>query len=125
MKILRPSLGPAARERFIAEARAAAAIDHPNIVSIYEVDRDGPLAFMAMQRLPGQTLERRMEQVTFLPEIQVRTFTRQIADGLAAAHKKNLIHRDIKPANIWIDADRNQLKIWISVWLGLPIAIRS
>ena len=111
LKILRPSLGDAARERFVAEARATAAIEHPNVVTIYEVGTEGPLAFIAMQWLAGETLEEKLESSETLPVEKVQQLAIQIAEGLAAAHQQNLIHRDIKPANIWIPQDNSGAKI--------------
>ena len=111
LKILRPSLGEAARERFVAEARATAAIEHPNVVTIYEVGPEGPLSYIAMQWLPGQTLEEKLCESEVLPLDEVRQLAIQIAKGLAAAHEQGLIHRDIKPANIWIPADCSGAKI--------------
>ena len=111
LKILRPSLGEAARERFVAEARATAAIEHPNVVTIYEVGPEGPLSYIAMQWLPGQTLEEKLCESEVLPIDEVRQLAIQIAKGLAAAHEQGLIHRDIKPANIWIPADGSGAKI--------------
>ena len=111
LKILRPSLGEAARERFVAEARATAAIEHPNVVTIYEVGPEGPLSYIAMQWLPGQTLEEKLCESEVLPLDEVRQLAIQIAKGLAAAHEQGLIHRDIKPANIWIPADGSGAKI--------------
>ena len=111
LKILRPSLGRAARERFLQEARAAAAIDHDNVVTIYNVGSEGPLAYLAMQWLEGETLEARLNRDGRLSPEEVIEFGSQIADGLAAAHAKKRIHRDIKPANILIEAGRNRAKI--------------
>lgn len=108
LKILRPSLGQAARERFMAEARAAAGIDHPNVITIYQVGDEESLAYMAMQWLPGETLEERLKRVTFLAEEEVNQIGAEIASGLQAAHERNLIHRDIKPANIWLREETGQ-----------------
>ncbi len=108
LKVLLPSLGEDARKRFLAEARAAAAIDHENVITIYQVATEGELAFMAQQWLPGETLETRLASNPQLDVDQIRDIARQVADGLAAAHAKNLIHRDIKPANIWIESERNR-----------------
>ena len=102
LKVLRPSLGDAARERFTNEARAAAAIVHPNVITIYQVGEANELAFIAMELSDGQTLESRLNEVSFLPEVDLKRTAKQIAEGLAAAHGHGLIHRDIKPANIWI-----------------------
>ncbi|MEM7457522.1 MAG: serine/threonine-protein kinase, partial [Planctomycetota bacterium] len=103
LKILRPSLGDAAKQRFLVEARAAAAITHPNVVAIHHVGTEDDLAYIVMQWIPGRTLEQWLSEVTFIPEVELRRVAVQIASGLKAAHAKNLIHRDIKPANIWID----------------------
>ena len=107
LKVLRPSLGSAARTRFIAEAKSAAAVDHANVITIYQVGEEDQLAFMAMQLLPGETLESRLKRDVFLPEATVRAIAAQIAEGLSAAHAKDLIHRDIKPANVWLDENNN------------------
>ena len=123
LKVLRPSLGPDARERFMAEARATAALDHENIITIYQVGVADQLAYIAMQWLPGQTLEsillREPEQentgvgntANAITVEQALSIGRQIARGLAAAHAKGLMHRDIKPANIWIDQSGDRLKL--------------
>ena len=105
LKVLRPSLGSAAKDRFMAEARSAAAIDHPGVVTIYQVGEDSALAYMAMELSDGQTLDQRLHEVSFLPEPEIKRITKQIAQGLAAAHRHGLIHRDIKPANIWLKAN--------------------
>ena len=111
LKILRPSLGDAARERFMNEARAAAAISHPNVITIYQVGEEEQLAFIAMELTDGQTLEARLNDVAFIPEDEVRNTATQVAQGLAAAHRSGLIHRDIKPANIWLKAEDGQAVI--------------
>ena len=110
LKVLRPSLGDAARQRFIAEARATANLDHANVVTIFHVGDAGSLAFIVMQWQPGETLEQRLQHESILTTEVVRQFGKQIADGLAAAHQKGLVHRDIKPANLWI-TESNQVKI--------------
>ena len=112
LKVLRPSLGDIARDRFIAEARLAASIDHDNVVTIYQIGQEGRLAFIAMQWLPGETLESKLNRESgLLDEVTVREFVSQIASGLSAAHQRQLIHRDIKPANIWICDETSRIKI--------------
>ena len=111
LKVLRPSLGAAAKDRFMVEARSAAAIDHPGVVTIYQVGEDSTLAYMAMELSDGQTLEQRLHEVSFLPEPEIKRISKQIAQGLAAAHRHGLIHRDIKPANIWLKANTGQALI--------------
>jgi anti-sigma factor RsiW len=111
LKVLRPSLGAMARQRFIAEAQSAASIEHANVVTIYQVGESDRLAFMAMQWIPGQTLEQQLAAGKQFEESQVRTIASQIASGLQAAHKRQIIHRDIKPANIWITETDQSVKI--------------
>ena len=111
LKILRPSLGVAAQERFLQEARAAAAIEHDNVVTIFDVGQEGPLAYLAMPWIPGETLEERLRREVRLPASEVGRLAAQIASGLAAAHEKHLVHRDIKPANIWLETARDRVTI--------------
>ena len=111
LKVLRPSLGAMARQRFITEAQSAASIDHPNVVTIYQVGESKRLAFMAMQWIPGQTLEQQLAAGKQFEQSEVRTIASQISAGLQAAHEQQIIHRDIKPANIWITEADQSVKI--------------
>ena len=111
LKVLRPSLGPVARERFVAEARAAASIDHENVVTIYQVGQQERLAWIAMKWVPGETLENRLLREGPLDEQEIRQLVEQIANGLAEAHRQQLVHRDIKPANIWISDSDGKVQI--------------
>jgi serine/threonine protein kinase/WD40 repeat protein len=106
LKVMKPSLAvsDAARQRFLREARAAAAIDHDHIVHIYQVDEDHGLPYLAMQLLKGETLEERILRDKKLSVAETLRIGCEIAAGLAAAHDRGLIHRDIKPANIWLES---------------------
>jgi serine/threonine protein kinase/Flp pilus assembly protein TadD len=94
-----------AKERLLAEARAAGALDNANICTIYEVgETDEQVSFIAMAYYPGETLEQVLRRGS-LPLSVAIDYATQIARGLAAAHQRGIIHRDIKPANIAVTAD--------------------
>ncbi|MFC1499817.1 protein kinase [Candidatus Zixiibacteriota bacterium] len=99
-----------ARERFIHEAQAASALDHPNICTIYEIDEtDEGQIFIVMGLYEGQTLREKIAERPLKLDDAI-DITTQIAQGLAKAHEQKIIHRDIKPANIFITSE-GQVKI--------------
>jgi len=94
---------PGHLERFLVEARAIAALDHPNIIHAYNVDNDGGVYYLVMQYVEGHDLSRIVEvRGPLLPE-RAGEFIRQAAEGLAHAHARGLIHRDVKPGNLMVD----------------------
>jgi serine/threonine protein kinase/Tol biopolymer transport system component len=90
--------------RFDQEARAAAALNHPNILQLLDVGTDGPVAYVVLELLEGQTLRAVMEG-GHLPLSKAIDYARQVALGLAAAHAKGITHRDVKPDNVFVMPD--------------------
>ncbi len=111
IKVLPPHLAtsPEALARFEREARAVAALTHPNILSIHEFGTDQGVAYAVMELLDGETLRERIARGR-LPWRKAAGFAIQVADGLAAAHDKGIVHRDLKPENIFLTAS-GQAKI--------------
>jgi serine/threonine protein kinase len=113
LKVMKPEAvsDDIARQRFMAEGRSAASIQHDHVITIYQVGEDNGLPFMAMQFLEGETLDRRIKRQGKLPATEIQRIGREIASGLQAAHDKGLIHRDIKPGNIWLETGTGRVKI--------------
>jgi formylglycine-generating enzyme required for sulfatase activity/tetratricopeptide (TPR) repeat protein/tRNA A-37 threonylcarbamoyl transferase component Bud32 len=102
---------PGARKRFVREARLAAAVTHNHIVAIHAVEEEGPVPYLVMPLIAGHSLQKEIDTRGPLPAAEVARIGLQIAEGLEAAHRHNLIHRDIKPANILLDDDSGSVKI--------------
>jgi serine/threonine protein kinase len=96
--------------RFLAEAQAIAALDHPHIVRAYSVDNQDEIYYLVMEHARGRTLDHVVGRLGPLTDIQSAEFVRQVADGLQHAHERDIIHRDIKPGNLLVD-ERGVVKI--------------
>ena len=109
IKTLLPDLPPEimgeVRERFLREARSAGRLNHPNIVTIYDVGEQDGIAYIAMELLEGKSLQQILREVPRLPIVAIADLVAQVADGLDLAQRFKITHRDIKPANIMVSAD--------------------
>jgi len=113
IKILQPSKiqDPLARQRFLREGRATAAIDHPHVMTIHQVGEDNGRPYIVMQRLVGRTLKEYRDSIESMPLPEILRIGRETAEGLGAAHRRGLVHRDIKPNNIFLQEPGRQVKI--------------
>jgi serine/threonine-protein kinase len=104
LKFLPPHLAASEQDkaRFIQEAKAASALNHPNVCTIHDIqDHDGQM-FIVMEYVDGQTLREKKDAISFKQAVEIGI---QVSDGLSAAHEKGIVHRDIKPENIMIRKD--------------------
>ena len=135
LKIMWPDrvqVSATARQRFLREASLAATVRHENVVSIYDVGECHGVPYLALERLPGETLQDRVVREGKLPLAIALLIVESLLRGLRAAHQRGLIHRDITPANIWLTspvsdgsppslqsavAPRRSSRFLISAWL--------
>lgn len=99
------------KQRFFQEAQAAGRLNHPNIVTVYDVGEERELAYIAMDRLTGQPLSDRLEHKPAPKMASLCDWIAQAADALDFAHRNDIIHRDIKPANLYIDEQAGKLTV--------------
>src|SRR5215469_3426162 len=92
---------PDRRQRFETEAKAVAALNHPNIVSVYDVGFEDRIAFIISELVPGETLRQTIARGP-MPVRKVLDMATQVADGLSAAHAAQIVHRDLKPENVML-----------------------
>jgi serine/threonine protein kinase/formylglycine-generating enzyme required for sulfatase activity len=109
-----------AKERFLREARAAAKVNHDNVVTVYEADERNGVPYIAMQFLQGMPLDDYLKHKGVPPLAHVIRIGREAALGLSAAHALGLVHRDIKPANLWLEAPNGRVKV-LDFGLAKPI----
>jgi serine/threonine protein kinase len=97
-------------ERFRREAKAAASLSHPNMVTVYDAGEDDETPYIAMEHVPGGTLKNRLQERGALPPRVAAGVTFEVANALAAAHEKRIVHRDIKPENVLV-TDQGHAKV--------------
>jgi serine/threonine-protein kinase len=107
VKVLGSEAEPAFRERFTLEARRAASVSHPHIVTVFDEGQDGNDAFIVMEHVRGKSLRDIIAERGALPPADVATLIRQLAGALDATHDAGLVHLDVKPANVIVDASGN------------------
>jgi hypothetical protein len=112
LKVLRPGLlpDPDAVARFRQEVRAAARLHHPNLVAALDADQAGPVTFLVMEYVEGQSLAERVATRGPLPAAEACEYARQAALGLQHAHERGMVHRDVKPANLMLTR-QGQVKV--------------
>ena len=103
VKVLGAEADPAFRERFTMEARRAAAVTHPHIVTVFDEGQDGNDAFIVMEQVRGRSLRDIVAERGALPAAEVATLVRQLGGALDATHRAGLVHLDVKPANVIVD----------------------
>jgi serine/threonine-protein kinase len=95
---------PEILQRFLDDAQKSAALDHRNLIHVYDVNQDGDRYFLVMEYVEGQDLQKLVEQSGKLPAAKALAYIRQVAEGLKHAHEKHVFHGDLKPTNLLVDA---------------------
>lgn len=113
LKVIKPEFNSDSetRQRFIREARAMAQIKSDHAVTVYQVDQDRDVCFIAMELLDGESLDSFIEREGKAPLSETLRIGKEISRALAAAHATGLIHRDIKPANVWLESPNGRVKL--------------
>lgn len=113
LKVMRPDLAqnPLARERFLREARAVAALTDDHVVTIHAVGEEAGRLYLVMPLLRGETLQTRLKREGCLSMTEALRITREAAQGLETAHRLGLVHRDVKPSNLWLEAGTDRVKL--------------
>jgi putative intracellular protease/amidase len=113
IKVMAPALvtSATARQRFVREAQAAAAVNHDHVVRIFEVEEAGPVPYLVMEHVAGLSVDEKLRRESPLGPEEVLRIGMEIASGLAAAHAQGLVHRDVKPANILLEEGTGRVKI--------------
>ncbi len=114
---------PKARDQLLGEARAAAALNHPNIITIFDIGIDGDEAFICMELIEGESYTRRLRNQKQLSISDVMHFLVSVCQGLDHAHRRGIVHRDLKPSNILLTTE-NRVKI-VDFGLAQPLDIES
>src|SRR5690349_1853352 len=96
---------PDRMKRFVQEAKAASALNHPNIITIYEIDETDSINFIATEFIDGETLRERILNASPIKLSEILDVANQTASALLAAHAANIVHRDIKPENVMLRHD--------------------
>jgi serine/threonine protein kinase len=122
LKVMKPDLASESDggQRLLREARLMASIKHENLATIYQAGQEGPVVYLAMELLQGESLGERLLRAGMLRPANILRVGQQLAIGLAAIHGHGLVHRDLKPANIWLETPGNRVKI-LDFGLARPV----
>ncbi len=109
VKVLRPDLGAQARDRFLREARAVAGIQHPAVISVFEIGEHEAVVWYSMPFVDGESLRARLDRSGRLPAAEAVRVLGIASDALSAAHAAGVVHRDVKPDNVLVETDSGRV----------------